>query len=130
MTAKTGLLSKARQHLSPLPPLLLAAERVAAAVHQGTHGRRRGGTGESFWQFRNYTAGDAAQRIDWRQSARSDRLFIREREWEAAQSAYLWADNSGSMRYCSRKHGDTKAERAQLLMLALAGFAVARRREK
>lgn len=120
MTGRTGLLSGARHLSSALPPLLLAAERVASVVHQGTHGRRRAGIGESFWQFRRYATGDAAQRIDWRQSARSDKLFIREREWEAAQSAYLWADSSGSMRYRSRKHGDTKAERAQLLMLALA----------
>jgi len=105
-----------------LPPLLLEAERVAAAVHLGIHGRRRSGSGDSFWQFRRYAAGDSAQRIDWRQSARSDKLFIREREWEAAQSAYLWADTSGSMHYASQKDRPTKAERAQVLMLALASL--------
>ena len=34
-----------------LPPLLIAAERVAATVAQGVHGRRRVGTGETFWQY-------------------------------------------------------------------------------
>jgi uncharacterized protein (DUF58 family) len=111
------------EHLATLlPPLLLEAERVASAVQQGIHGRRRAGSGESFWQFRRYTPGDAAARIDWRQSARTDKLFIREREWEAAQSVYLWADNSGSMRYSSAKNLPTKSERAQVLMLALASL--------
>src|SRR5271170_2684565 len=115
---KTAIQHQAQNLAALLPPLLLEAERVAAAVHQGTHGRRRAGPGESFWQFRRYAPGDSAQRIDWRQSARTDKLFIREREWEAAQTAYLWADSSGSMRYSSRKDLPAKAERAQLLMLA------------
>ena len=105
-----------------LPPLLLEAERVASIVRQGTHGRRRAGQGETFWQFRRYAAGDPAERIDWRQSARTDKYFIREREWEAAQSVYLWADNSGSMRYQSEKKYPQKSESAQILMLALASL--------
>jgi uncharacterized protein (DUF58 family) len=105
---------------SLVPPLLLEAERIAQTVRQGVHGRRRTGVGETFWQFRDYTAGDPATRIDWRQSARTERLFVREREWEAAQNMYLWADASGSMRYASRKDIASKAERAQVLALALA----------
>jgi uncharacterized protein (DUF58 family) len=105
-----------------LPPLLIEAERIAHAVHQGVHGRRRAGTGETFWQFRRYEQGDPVERIDWRQSARTDKIFIREREWEASQTAYLWADNSGSMHYASDKNLSTKSERAKLLMLALASL--------
>ena len=97
---------------------------MASSVQQGIHGRRRAGMGESFWQFRRYAPGDAAARIDWRQSARTDKLFIREREWEAAQNVYLWADSSGSMRYGSNKNLPTKTERAHVLMLALASLLV------
>ena len=107
-----------------LPPLLIEAERVAQTVQQGIHGRRRAGTGETFWQFRRYEQGDPVDRIDWRQSSRTDKIFIREREWEAAQSAYLWADTSGSMQYTSHKKYPTKAMRAQILMLALASLAL------
>ena len=64
-----------------LPPLLVGALRVAATVEQGVHGRRRMGAGDAFWQFRQYQSGDPASRIDWRQSARTDRLYLREREW-------------------------------------------------
>ncbi len=105
-----------------LPPLLVAAERVAATVAQGVHGRRRTGQGESFWQFRPFTAGDPVARIDWRQSAKSDRSFVRETEWEAAQTVFLWRDGSASMRWHSRLAATDKQERAGLLLLALAAL--------
>lgn len=100
----------------------MAAERVAATVAQGVHGRRRVGQGDSFWQFRPFLPGDEARRIDWRQSAKSDRAFVRETEWEAAQTVYLWADASASMRWRSRAVSTEKRERAELLLLALASL--------
>jgi uncharacterized protein (DUF58 family) len=117
-----ALHTRAERLAALLPPLLIDAERVAQSVWQGTHGRRRAGRGESFWQFRRYGAGDPAERIDWRQSARTDKLFVREREWEAAQKGGLWADMSGSMRYASDKNLPNKSDRANLLMLALASL--------
>jgi len=110
-----------------LPPLLVAAERVATTVAQGVHGRRRVGQGDSFWQFRRFVAGDPMARIDWRQSAKSGRpvpdgWFIRETEWEAAQTVCLWRDTSASMRWRSRGATVEKRERAGLLLLALASL--------
>jgi len=107
-----------------LPPLLVAAERVATTVAQGVHGRRRVGQGESFWQFRQYQPGDAAQRIDWRESAKSQRLYVRETEWEAAQSVFLWRDASASMDWASSPALPTKLARADLLVVALAALLV------
>lgn len=107
-----------------LPPLLIAAERVAAAVVQGTHGRRRTGQGETFWQFRPYQPSDPAMRIDWRETAKSQHVYVRETEWEAAQSVYLWRDASASMEYASLRGLPTKRERADLLTLALAALLV------
>ena len=109
---------------STLPPLLVAAIRVASTVAQGVHGRRRVGVGETFWQFRQYMPGDTANRIDWRQSAKSQRVYIRETEWEAAQSVWLWRDNSPSMHYRSPGTAQTKAARATLLLLATAALLV------
>ena len=103
-----------------LPPLLVAALRVAATVEQGVHGRRRVGSGDAFWQFRQYQPGDQASRIDWRQSAKSDRLYLREMEWAAAQSVWLWRDASASMNWRSSPALPLKAERADLLSLAVA----------
>lgn len=105
-----------------LPALLVAADRVAATVAQGVHGRRRAGMGDSFWQYRQALPGEPASRIDWRQSARSSRAFVRETEWEAAQSVYLWHDPSASMRWRSRAALPLKGERAELLLLALASL--------
>jgi uncharacterized protein (DUF58 family) len=105
-----------------LPPLLVAAERVAATVAQGVHGRRRVGQGDSFWQFRPFVAGDSPGRIDWRQSARADRVFIRETEWEAAQTVCLWRDGGSTMRWKSKSATTDKCERAELLLLALASL--------
>lgn len=98
-----------------LPPLVVQAERVAATVLQGVHGRRRSGQGDAFWQFRPFLPGDAVSRIDWRQSAKGDRVFVRETEWEAAQTVLLWRDASASM-------AGAKQERAELLLLALASL--------
>ncbi len=115
---------RAEQLAATLPPLLVAAERVAAVVAQGVHGRRRVGVGETFWQYRRYQPGDAATRIDWRQSAKTAHLFIRENEWEAAESVWLWCDGSPSMHYRSHLANTEKSERAALLLLALAVLLV------
>lgn len=103
-----------------LPALLVAAERVASTVAQGVHGRRRVGQGETFWQFREYDVSDQPQAIDWRQTGKSDRVYVRELEWEAAQSIWLWRDTSDSMDWRSDRNLPSKRERADLLTLALA----------
>jgi len=115
---------QARELADRLPPLLVAAERIAATVAAGAHGRRRTGPGETFWQFRRYQPGDSAASIDWRQSARGERLFVRETEWAAAQTVWLWCDGSASMAWRSDRELCEKRERAQLLALALAALAL------
>ncbi len=107
---------------SRLPPLLVAAQRVAATVEQGVHGRRRVGLGETFWQFRQYEPGDSLRSIDWRQSAKTDHIYIRETEWAAVQSVWLWRDASASMRWRSGKKIPAKRDRADLMALALASL--------
>ncbi|WP_262028186.1 DUF58 domain-containing protein [Microvirga sp. Mcv34] len=103
-----------------MPHLVLEARRVAANLAHGIHGRRRSGTGETFWQFRPFVTGEAAQRIDWRRSARDDRLYVREREWETAQTMWFWIDRSASMGFVSDLAQAPKIERAIVLGLALA----------
>jgi len=105
-----------------MPALLVAAERVAATIVQGVHGRRRVGSGETFWQYRRYQSGDSAGAIDWRQSGKSQKVFVRENEWEAAQSIWLWRDGSPSMDYQSNAAQEPKIDRANLLLLALASL--------
>jgi uncharacterized protein (DUF58 family) len=107
-----------------LPRLIMEARRIAATLVHGLHGRRRAGSGENFWQFRHYQTGEAASRIDWRRSARDHNLYVREREWEAAHTVWVWPDRSPSMDFRSDLSQDTKAERALVLAMALADVMV------
>jgi uncharacterized protein (DUF58 family) len=107
-----------------LPELLLEALRVANTVAHGIHGRRRPGTGETFWQFRQFQSGDAATVIDWRRSASSDTLYVREREWEASHTFWLWPDLSPSMAFRSHLATVTKEDRALVLTLAAGEMLV------
>lgn len=107
-----------------LPPLMVAAQRVAETVSPGAHGRRRVGQGESFWQFRPYTSGDTVDRIDWRQSAKGDKLYLRETEWAAAQSVWLWCESGPGMDYRSDRRLPTKRQRGELLLMALSALLV------
>lgn len=115
-----GALDLARR----LPGLIVSAKEVAATVMHGVHGRRRAGTGETFWQFRPFTFGEASARIDWRRSARDDRLYVREREWEAAHTVWIWTDRSPSMAYVSDLAMQPKIDRALVLGLALSDCLV------
>jgi uncharacterized protein (DUF58 family) len=103
-----------------LPDLLVEARRIATTVLAGWHGRRVSGRGETFWQFRTFVPGEAAATVDWRRSARDDHLYVREKEWEAAHTFWLWADLSPSMDFHSRLSTVSKRQRAVVLLLALA----------
>lgn len=114
------LRSRAEALGQTLPPLLAEAEMLAHTVMLGEHGRRRAGLGDEFWQYRPAHQGDPARMIDWRRSARSDSHFVREREWQAAQSVTLWVDPSKSMAFSGAKGRVTKGDRAKLLALAMS----------
>ncbi len=119
--ASRDALARARLRASLVPDLLVEARRVVNTVVAGWHGRRKQGIGENFWQFRPYVEGEPMSRIDWRRSARDDHnTFIREREWEAAHTVWLWADPSPSMLYKSTGASVSKESRALVLILALA----------
>ena len=107
-----------------LPALIVAAKEVAATVMHGVHGRRRAGVGETFWQFRPFVWGESTTRIDWRRSARDDRVYVREREWEAAHTVWVWMDRSASMAYVSSLAMQSKLDRALVLGLAVADILV------
>ncbi|MEM1075779.1 MAG: DUF58 domain-containing protein [Pseudomonadota bacterium] len=115
-----ALRADAETQAATLPPLLARAERLAGAVLLGDHGRRRAGMGDDFWQYRPAQPGDSRRMIDHRRSAMGDLEFVREREWQIAQSVMLWVDQGASMRFASSKELPLKADRARLLTLATA----------
>lgn len=118
----TQLRHSADQLAAGYPSLLAEAERVAALVAAGVHGRRRAGQGETFWQYRPYDMSDPTNRIDWRRSARSDAVFVRDTEWEAANSVFIWRDGSSGMNWRSKASLPSKQDRASVLSLALASL--------
>jgi uncharacterized protein (DUF58 family) len=107
-----------------MPRLILEARRVAATVIHGLHGRRRAGPGENFWQYRRFISGEPAARVDWRRSARDDHLYVREHEWEAAHTVWIWPDRSASMVFASQLARETKLYRTLVLALALGEVLV------
>jgi len=107
-----------------MPRLILEARRVAATVIHGLHGRRRAGPGENFWQYRRFVSGEPASRVDWRRSARDDHLYVREQEWEAAHTVWIWPDRSPSMHFASSLAHDSKLYRTLVIALALAEVLV------
>jgi len=114
----------ARTLAETMPRLILEARRIAATVIHGLHGRKRAGPGENFWQYRRFLSGEPARRVDWRRSARDEHLYVREQEWEAAHTVWLWPDRSPSMVFRSHLGAESKLERCLVVAFALAEVLV------
>jgi uncharacterized protein (DUF58 family) len=122
--ATQGASGQARALAESMPRLILEARKIAATVIHGLHGRRRAGPGENFWQYRRFVWGEPARRVDWRRSGRDDHLYVREQEWEAAHTVWLWPDRSPSMNFSSPLALESKLDRTLLIAFALAEILV------
>ncbi len=120
MNEPLSLRATSEEETSRLPALLARAEHLAGAVLLGAHGRRRAGAGDDFWQYRPAQFGDSRRAIDHRRSAMGDQEFVREREWQIAQSVMMWVDQGASMRFASSDALPQKIDRARILGMALA----------
>jgi uncharacterized protein (DUF58 family) len=124
-TAEVARASGAGRSLAgTMPRLILEARRIAATVIHGLHGRRRSGNGENFWQYRRFVSGESSARVDWRRSARDEHLYVREQEWEAAHTVWIWPDRSPSMQFSSQPAIDSKLYRGLVVAFALAEVLV------
>ncbi|PWK57961.1 DUF58 domain-containing protein [Roseicyclus mahoneyensis] len=119
-----SLRSRSEAVASTLPALMADAQHLAATVLLGVHGRKRAGMGDEFWQYRPAQAGDGYRQVDWRRSARSDGHFIRQTEWQAAQSVMLGVDDAASMTFTGHRNRPSKLRRAQTIAMALAIVSV------
>ena len=124
MTFSPAIRQDAAALSARLPSLVITARNVAQTVRHGVHGRRRAGSGETFWQFRPFVSGEPSSSVDWRRSAREERAFVREREWEAAHTVWIWFERSASMRFGSSLAHATKIDRAAVIALAFADLCV------
>jgi uncharacterized protein (DUF58 family) len=96
-----------------LPKLFIRAQKIAQSLMLGNHGLKRSGQGYDFWQFKPYEQGDDAAQIDWKNSAKSDHILLRKKEWQARQLCLFWVSPLRSMRY-AEKYND-----AALIALSL-----------
>ncbi|MEM7244491.1 MAG: DUF58 domain-containing protein [Acidobacteriota bacterium] len=104
------------QELSALP---LSARRLAAGLLSGLHRSvQRGGSAE-FAEHVEYAAGDDPRNLDWRASARRDRLLIRRFEETTHRRAQLLLDASASMAF-QRRDRPSKLDLARTVLGALA----------
>jgi uncharacterized protein (DUF58 family) len=117
--AKRALLN-AEGLAGDLPAIVLDARRAADLIAAGLHGRRRAGPGDAFWQHREWRPGEGPRQIDWKRSARGDRLHVREKERETPALLQVWADMRPSMDWRGGEDRPTKANRAAVLALAVA----------
>lgn len=120
---------KAEEAAEALDGLSAGNESRPHVTHAGLHARKSAGPGEKFWQYRDYDSADRPQDIDWRQSAKGDRIFIRQKERQVPQTVALWCAGGRRMEWVSRSDLLSKASCAQILCLA-AGILLAREGER
>ena len=93
MTGFSPLQHEADGLCAGLPPLMVEADHLAASVSLGVHGRRARRHGRKLLAVPPLCQHDDRRRASTgAQSAKSQHLFVREREWEAAQTVWFWRD--------------------------------------
>lgn len=117
---------------SDRPSIRARAEAILASADEellsgktriGEGAARQSGAGNEFWQFRPYQSGDRPQDIDWRRSARSQSVFVRERERASSRHFSLFLPDTPSLHYSSDKAWPRKYEIAAALTLAFLLWA-------
>ena len=114
------LLTRAAAAADGIPGTYAHTKRAAPHTLSGDHRQRRAGGGERFWQFREYETGDSPQSIDWRQSAKRERLYVRQQEWQTPQRSLFWVDDNPGMAFTSNaRHYPPKGDYARIIALGL-----------
>lgn len=93
------------------PALDFQAQELANALLFSPQGRLRQSHTEKMWAYRSYQGSEPAHMIDWRQSARSNQILVREHEKIKNRDIYFYADVA--------KEAPVKEE-TTLILLALA----------
>jgi uncharacterized protein (DUF58 family) len=90
----------------------------------GTLVAGRRGIGTQFLELREYVPGDEYRRIEWKASARTRRLMVKEYEQETSLEIMLVLDVSPSMAYGVA--GSTKLEYSLRALATLSGYLLGR----
>lgn len=101
--------------------LQISAGGDQLAVAYGEHEAGRIGSGLEPAEVRQYVSGDAANRIDWKTTARLNQLFVREYDPETDRTTMLVIDHRAVMSVGPQ--GQTKLDYAREATLALVEHA-------
>lgn len=115
-----NLRAPAEHTAAQIPDIKQLAVQTAFHVLHGANARRKAGSGEAFWQFREYEPGDLPRSIDWRQSAKTDRVYIRQHEQHSAQTCVFWCKQHADMSFQSENAPYSKHISGGILALTLA----------
>lgn len=113
-----SLIEKAKKISSNLPGLLFELEKTRS-TYKGISKQKKYGLGEEFWEFKSYQMGDPLNKIDWKKSAKNQKLIIKNNELENSKRIWIWIDKSVSMNYRFSKNTETKLDRAIVLSIVL-----------
>jgi uncharacterized protein (DUF58 family) len=104
--------------VAAIDDLELAARLVVEGLRTGTERSPFLGVGVEFRQHRPYQLGDDVKHVDWKASARHDRLLTRQLHETTNASVLLVLDTSASMAWPDGAHAKFRC--AQVLAAALA----------
>lgn len=111
--------SRTLMGLSAYADTRTATNRTAKTLRQGQQRSRQKGHGLEFHQARPYIVGDDVRRIDWRISARKNKLHSRELQQDHETALFIAIDQTWRMRFAST--GYLKSVQGAMLA-ALLGF--------
>ena len=116
----SDLLKASDQYASVLPKIIFDSAVLTRNIIEGLHASRFSGKGEDFWQFKEYRQGDGLSSIDWRKSAATNKILVKQKENETAKTIYFYFDKTKSMNFKSEKKIRNKYQIAVLLTLTLS----------
>ncbi len=110
----------AHQLANTIDDVMVYASQLSQSILHGPYGRKKAGIGEKFWSFKNFQDGDNPRSIDWRQSAKSDDLYIREKEWDVIQKIVFDYHPHQRLSYKDKKQTISKHDACLTLMATLS----------
>lgn len=100
--------------------LQIHTQKLLRGAHTGQYITRRIGTGSEFDQLRDYQVGDNVRAIDWKSSARSNKLIVRSYREDRNRTIILLVDTSRSALFGSGENLKQQVIQDLAVMLSFA----------
>lgn len=101
------------------PKIFATISEIAEYLSFGTYGKRKKGNGDDFWQFRQLSLGESANKIDWRRTAKTNHVFVKEKEAQNPKRFQFWVDSRPAMHWTSDPKIAPKSVCAQTLAIGI-----------